>query len=300
MAMLASIVACTVVIAADREQCERNEDCLGRGLSANAVCVESVCRNPDPAPPSAGGTDTDVDAAPLDPQWGCLGNVPEGPAREPDVPVRYLARFQVSPGARPLVDMPVNICGLTDTACVAPLPGSPVLTDSTGLADITLFSGFQGFLQLGAYDGGPADLMPAVYYLLPVPDKAAPPVEARMVVLVTNSTLSLLAASVEKEIKPELGHIFFATADCQGNPAANVALRADTVTASTVAFYSDSAGTPSLTQAKTSSIGAGGFINLPLGPISITVSRDTGQQVSRRNVLVKAGTVTNILLGPTP
>ncbi|HVH42041.1 MAG TPA: hypothetical protein VM925_06845 [Labilithrix sp.] len=299
MAMLAGIVACSIVIHADREQCARKEDCLGHGLSANAMCVESVCMIPDAsAPIDTGGPEPDVDSGPVDPRWACIGNVAKGPSREPNVPVHYLARFELFADAGPLVGLPVSACNNTDSLCAAPIDGTPVLTDSAGFADFNLFSGFLGFFQMGAYDGGPADLMDHIHYVLPQPDAdAGPPVE-QSVVMFTSSQLTAFAAGFAKEVKPELGHIFFTAIDCQGNPAADLTLKSDTVTASTFLTYSDADGTATLTQGKTSARGTGAVVNLPLGAISMTLSRETGQQLGRRNVLVQKGKVTTILLGP--
>ncbi|HVH44679.1 MAG TPA: hypothetical protein VM925_20140 [Labilithrix sp.] len=304
MCTLSGVVACSFVVGYDREQCITNTDCLNRGLSARAICVDQVCTEPPVTPPTDAAK-VEVDAPPEDPVWGCLGRVPPLPNVERTVPVHFVAQFQTLAGD-PLAGLSVKVCNQLDVQCAAPHEGTPQLTNSEGLLDVTVYSGYRGYLDVETeLDGGAfSTFMPSVSYIQPIPDKAKPPpgdAGARFPTrLLTKEEVKYYAVVAGEEAKDEYGHLLYTAFDCQGNLAADVVLKAETVTADSAIFYIDEEGNPSLTQGKTGRSGAGGYLNLPSGSVGMTLSRSNGARIAQQNVIMRPGTITYTLFEPSP
>ncbi|HVH42402.1 MAG TPA: hypothetical protein VM925_08660 [Labilithrix sp.] len=239
--------------------------------------------------------DTTTDAAG---PWGCLGKVPALPAEDPNTPVHHVRRFVGLLDLKPLSEVPVRACVPSGVECLE-LAGSPKATDANGTVDVLLYRGFRGFLDIAAPAKGP-DLVPGRIYLGPDDEASKSGVPPWPSAIPTKSELEFSAASAGKQIRPEYGHLFFLSLDCQHKAAANTVARVEPIAADTFTFYVDSAGTPSLTQAKTSSTGVGAFVNLPVGGISVTFSRDDGTRIGERTVIIRAGAITYLPLAPTP
>ncbi|MBX3232163.1 MAG: hypothetical protein KIT84_19390 [Labilithrix sp.] len=175
--------------------------------------------------------------------WACLGR--ETPIEPVVVPYRVHLRRLVPPNP-PLVGVPIKACDVFDAACTSPVD-VPARTDETGRLDISLTSGFRGFLEIEAPPTQP-DLVPGIIYALPVPDKSAPKNEIRTFSLPTKSELAALVGDI---VSPDHGHVFVATLDCDEAPLAGVTVQAEPKAPETVAYYLDAVGTPSATQTKT-------------------------------------------------
>lgn len=118
--------------------------------------------------------------------------------------------------------------------------------------------------------------------------------------MLTEAELEYAAGTVQRSVKPEYGHLFFSAIDCQTRSAANTRVQSETVTADTFTYYTDSKGTPSLTQDRTSTSGNGGYLNLPVGTLKVTLTLDAGRRVGTYDVVIRAGAITYLLFGPTP
>lgn len=158
--------SCSVVVDADRQQSAAAKDCENRGLGPNAECRASICVAADAVTVDSGA---DADAAEEDPMWGCLGNV-RWPEEEPAVAVGYAARFEGAITQQAMPGLPVRGCRVTDPDCAAPVAG-PAATDAEGIVQLSLYSGFRGFLDIQPTEAFPS-LMPSRLYALPIPDKA--------------------------------------------------------------------------------------------------------------------------------
>lgn len=110
---------------------------------------------------------------------------------------------------------------------------------------------------------------------------------------------NLMAAVLQLEVKPELGHIFALAVDCQGKPASGVSLKLDTVSTETVAYYMNGS-LPSRTLSETGVAGEAGFINAPPGFVTITTTVSGVGRVSTLTVLVRPGHITYVPLAPSP
>lgn len=294
-AALLTLVACSIYVDTDRDQCTRDEECRGRaGLSANAVCSNRTCTEPQPALDSGA-----VDAPPEDPVWGCLGKVPPYPESDPTAPVSFQLGFIDVVSRRELAGLGVKACASTDRDCAAPLVGSEAQTGADGIANVAVHSGFRGFLRIDTSQAG--DLVPSLLYVQPVPDKARPegyPTEVWG--LVSKSSVVFIASSAGKEVKPGLGHIFFHASDCSGKPAAGVVVSVSPITASTFVYYLDSGGSPGLTQQSTAALGIGGYLNLASGTVTLTYRREDGVFIGSEEVIVRGDEITYVRPLPLP
>lgn len=275
---------------------------MGRGLGGQAVCVARVCTEPVERSRDAGAVDADVegvDALVADPVWGCLDNVAPPAEPEPATPVRFLTRFQGILSTAPLVGLPVKACLATDLACAQPY-ASTITTDA-GVAAFTLYHGFLGYVDVAPSDDNP-DIIPALYYVRPVPDKKVVVSEELVPTanLVKNAEFAFLTNSIGKQVKTQYGHLFFGALNCQGRFAANAVLRAEPISSDTFTYYTDAAGTPSITQDKTTESGNGGYINLPPGEVTVTLRLDNGRRIGEHKVVIRKGTITYLPVGPTP
>lgn len=299
LSLAVGAVACSLATGADRVQCKSNADCIQRGDGTASICQQQVCTSVSPSEAElvvdGGGRDARED----DPVWGCLGNVPPSPTPDPSTPVGFYTRFQGILTASAMVDLPVKACLLSDENCVTPFATGA--TDAQGIAGFQLYEGFRGYLEIAPSASDP-NVMPAIHFVQPVPSKAVAVSAERppALNLVTKTEFAYLSGSVSKEVDPEYGHLFFGAVDCQGLFAAEATLRPDTIGANTFSYYTDSAGTPSLTQGKTTVSGNGGYINLPPGKIHVVLSRVNGQRVGEQDVIIRKGTISYLFIGPSP
>lgn len=296
---MSSGVACSLIVDSGRDQCVSNDDCIGHGLAAGAVCVDSVCADPT-TPSNEASSDAPTDTEPPDPQWDCVGAGLPAPASEKVRSVHFYAKFQQLSGRLPIEGLGVKLCGQLDVACSSPLDPVPAVTNDAGIVDLLVVSGFRGFMEIVP----PSDrknLMPSISYVQPTPDKAdPPPMEPKTATtLLTKDELVFFSAAAGKEVSEENAHVLYAVLDCQGNFAAGVSLKSQTVTASTVEFYLDSSGNPDLVAKSTNEAGSGGYLNLPTGSVTLVASRlrrnGSRQEIAQQNVVVRKGTVTYTL-----
>ncbi|HVH45668.1 MAG TPA: hypothetical protein VM925_25110 [Labilithrix sp.] len=284
---LAIGAACSLVIDSGARQCVEDADCA---VHAGAVCVAAVCVERDVPEASA----PEVIPEPIDPTWGCLGRVPPPPVEERSAPVQYPLRFLNAISEQPQTGLPVVACEADDIECTKPIAGPQMTTDPEGYVTPVVWSGFTGYFQITPTEAVP--VLPSLVRAFPIPDKAVtlPPWPWS---LFTRDELSFIAASFGKTINYEEGHVFWFSTDCSGKPAEGTDGSVETLTPDSFKFYTDASGFPSLTQHVTSTNAVGGFLNLPVGPVVITVRRE-GALVSKRTVFVRAGWLTYAVLGP--
>lgn len=298
LSTLAVAAACSLAVDADRKQCRTTADCIGRGLPSNAVCSASLCTNPLTNQPLIGTSGDAASDAPTDPIWGCLANPRPLPPEEPSAPYQYVTGLVDLVTNERIVGAPVKACKDDDPSCEAPF--ATTVSNEEGAVDLQLYSGFRGYLEVGSSDSTPS-LMPTLIYAQPIPDKhTAKTAITYLRFLLTTGAFTYVAGSANKTVNPEYGHLFFMATDCRGLASEDLIARVETVTAETSTFYTDSSGTPSLTQAKTTKSGNGGYLNLPVGPLTVKLSRTSGAYVGTAQATIRKGTITSLTLGPTP
>jgi hypothetical protein len=318
------VASCSLLFDATGEQCTRDADCAARGGAfasmrcENRVCVASGLDGASEAAPPVDASDA-ADAAPVDPVWGCLGNVKASPSTNPKVTVRVPLLDLLTKG--PVTDVKAALCAKIDVNCATPLGVSQPGAD--GVLNLTLDSGFDGYVVVtpvlpdagaGAGDAaadeagadaalgdGGLDLaalhVPALVFFNP------PIVEDRTyinIMLLTGHAITALVAANGYALDPTLGAVFMDAVDCAQKPVSDVAVTLDVTTPTTHGFYFVG-GIPSLTAGATDATGYTGFINVTPGARTVTAQVKSQQRaIGRVSVFAKPGFISYTAMAPSP
>lgn len=290
--------ACTFLLDSERVQCRNNVDCAGRGI-AQAVCSEGVCITN-----ATSSVDSGQDAAPVDPQWGCIGNMPADPPEDRAAKVDMGFRFLDGLGTAPLPGAKVDACEKDDVTCANPI-GSGI-SNAEGAVSIPVFTGFKGSFKIDEDAGaGNRELDPQYLSALPTPgitrDAGFGYASYIGVWPVFRKGDFKTIAAVSGGGLPEDGaaHVLFIAVKCDGTRGAGLTVSPDTRGPKTYGFYTDSNNTPSLTLPATESEGAGGYINLTPGEITFTVRRvEGGPLVGVHKIRLRPDTLTLVTFAP--
>lgn len=284
--------ACSVALAVDEHQCERDADCKARGsafknthCSEQFVCVKNKKTN----------TNTDDD-----PRFACANDEPASidTSREVGVEIRFA---DSATGSAPS-DLAVRLCATTDPNCEAPrstLSGETsdegdgyVKLSADGALTGTVEYGFEGFFETtgGGYDK-------TLRY-------TSPPLSDDSVfdqILLKSSTIDEFAGLLGSEFKRDThGLVFVLAHDCERAALSGVRFTVDNEDDSTVPFYVINTA-PSTTADKTDALGRAGFLNVPPGITLFTAEwADTGEPIGSASVVVRAGAVTTVAVLPSP
>jgi hypothetical protein len=204
--------------------------------------------------------------------------------------VRNISDRSAIPGAT------VKVCALTDLECATPsFQAQSAAAD--GHVDLELPMtpgvGFEGFLDVSG--GGVHGTM---YFPRPPVAEATP--DARNILVFTDSLFNLFVGLAGATADPTRGNIALVATDCSLNGAAGVRLTASTADAMSTQNYTVN-GFPSSTATTTDASGAGGFINLPVGPVVMTAERASPAAfIGSLTFPIRANTITSSQLPPTP
>lgn len=231
--------------------------------------------------------------------WACVGHVewPEISIQTQNLTVQFK---DVLTGATE-DGITVSMCGGTDTTC--PEPVSSKQTDAQGYVTLNdpLWTdqslGLNGFLDIQS-----PDLYPTlIYWGFPLTE-----VQGAIAVPIPAFSLEDWSLIWQGGLDPTRGVILAVAVDCFGSPAPGVALTlssAPDAGAPNVFYLSGSSPTIaiSLTDTTTESNGTGAFVNVPPGPVDVIATpAGIGRPSSRVSVSVRAGTLTEVSLAPTP
>lgn len=287
-------ISCQAIVSSNVVQCRKDGDCAARGPSfAGMRCESELCRIPGTT------SDAGVEAGPVDPKWGCLGNVPAWPKQSTSEKVGYSVRFKRLLGGT-LANLHVLACASVDPNCTAPV--AEVDTDANGDGVLQLPRHFRGYLHAPSPPTSFPDMAPALLAIYPPPavDLPAPQPGAEPTLL-SIAELNYLLSQVKSAADPNLGHILGLAVDCTGATTAGVSARASVKDVKTVQYYYDGNDIPTLTGQETDSTGHVGFLNIPPGLDDLDLQVPSlAKKVGTYPVLVKKGTVTLIPLGPSP
>lgn len=300
-ALVSLVAACQALVSSDVVQCSSDADCTSRGGAfAGTRCQENVCTS-STVVTTDGGVDASVDAAPVDPKWGCLGNV-QWPAQSATEKVKFRERFRRLLSPAPVVGLKVKACGPLDPECVSPFAQGE--TDANGDVVLDLPKHFRGYLHMPAGPDSFKEMAPTILAVYPPPDrdsdlKSDPDVPKNGVSL---AELDFLLAQVKSATDPNLGHIFGLVQDCKLQRTAAVAVKANQSDPKTVQYYYEGNDTPNITRKETDATGIAGFLNVPTGIVTIETSLPAqgGRRVGTYSVLVKKGSATILPMVPTP
>ncbi|HMA96563.1 MAG TPA: hypothetical protein VKP30_27950 [Polyangiaceae bacterium] len=296
-ACLVTTEACTFALNHER-QCSHDTDCKRFGTSA--VCVQGACHDSSATGGGGGGDqtkETSVEGS-TDPGWSCLGKVlwPSKQASSIKIAMSFFDFVEQTPVT---TDFTVRACSKMDILCANPI-GPAVAPDATGIASITVPSGFDGYAEIVGSIAAGAETpkyVPSLVFFNP------PPIEDTnntMTAMFSPEALDVLAESNGNTIDPTLGSVFFGTIDCNGKLGAGVSVEPDrTVEATRRFYYID--GLPNFAAVATDAAGYGGLINLPSGTIRLYAKlAATGQPIATVSVFIRAGHISQVDVIPAP
>lgn len=253
---------CSLVVDADRQQCETEADCsrLGPDLE-DGVCVDALCRTRP------------------DPRWDCLEEpvafVPPAQARvRVVVPIVDAVTNQAVPGVE------VMACGTLDSECVMPL--ATALSNQQGQAEFQLAGGFNGYLRCQA-----PGIFPTLYFF------GAPLTRD------TTALVNVVTPEVVRGLEARDGIVTLAgrsrvvvdVFDCTGAPAAGVQINVpEGDAATTVGYMVDGLYPPS--QSETSASGVARILNIGEGYVTLNGRLADGRTIGSAAVLTLQGFVT--------
>ncbi|HEU4578284.1 MAG TPA: hypothetical protein VFS67_08520 [Polyangiaceae bacterium] len=245
---------------------------------------------------SSAANTTAIDALTAEPghDWSCVGalNLPPMVARSTANAARLVQSIQILSlvtGAVPK-DVSVRACAQRDLECNNPVSPSVPL-DAQGYADLSLYDGFDGYLEIQ----GPEIVSTILFY------QDALALDARRdttpLGVVERDRLPMLTAAIGSQQEPQLGLVYLRAFDCQNEPAVGVRYRIDR---SSVPFYFV-AGLPSGTSTETERSGLGGFINVPTGIAVVNAELSSGAKpiALPKSLLVRANWMTGLRILPS-
>jgi hypothetical protein len=243
-----------------------------------------------------GGGGPGCGGAPPDTGWDCLDKVGLACSGVLTFPFK----IENDPGTiSPAVS--IKVCQRTDDGCSTPTATfAPELP--AGVFEVPVNYDFTGYLAFNTliYKETLIELGPLTTLSRP----------QRPVFLATqadfNSALDTIMPTPPTPIDEVagLGHLFVLLTDCAGAPVPGMQLSADEKDGATELLYAEN-GFPMFQfrtdMPATNASGLAGFVNLPVGPVTVRATRysDT-KPVGTATVLIKAGAITVLHLGPTP
>lgn len=267
-ALLAGLqAACSMMVDADRAQCESDADCMtGPAALAAGACVEGLCE--------------------ARAEWGCGATLDAATLAAEGVEVA-LPVVDLAPRA-PGASVEASLCHKYDVSCEA--PSLTMRMDESDELLLHIEPGFDGYLSVRG-----DELVPTLYFL------SQPLVTGERLpalTLLSPALLDALALEMHVTLLPDRGLGLFTIQDCSGTFSSGVAFEAQPADEGTVAFY-DVDGLPTASATSTGRTGSGGFINAPAGPLTVTARLETGAlPVASASVLIRPGFVSHGRLMP--
>jgi hypothetical protein len=244
--------------------------------------------------PVSGSCSTECEAGN---HWSCVGHVqwPAAKSRQRTITVGFVD-FIASQGE---TGVAVKMCAPQDPTCIMPIDqgvtdgGLVTLTDRTGATNGGTF-GLEGFFDLSS----PSLFPTIVYWGFPLSEThglLATPIPV-FEALELPAVVALAGANVT--LDPGRGHLAFLAIDCFGNQAVGVTFSASPVGDAQL-FYG--AGQTLSSTGPTDKSGSGFYFNVPPGSVDLYATPlATGVTASHLSVSVRAGTITEVSLAPTP
>jgi hypothetical protein len=304
-----ALVACSLLVPLDEQQCSADGDCAGRGAGfADTTCVNHLC--------VATGIDASVDTGADGPgdaadassndagPWSCLGQPPQIPDPKARVAITLTLFDALKPittaGAQGGTDLQVisytpasgislEACNVLDPQCASPVTPL-VVSDDAGVAHVNVPGDFAGFFRLSG-----AGYLPSALYPGPVLADASTGSVPTAMLKKNDTQLLAVAIGVPLETDPDagVGHAFFQVFDCFDRQAPGVVFTLDVDGGSqTVQWYTKN-DLPSTTAKETDTLGAGGAVNVPAGALTVTATlAATKQTLGTVNTVITAGGTT--------
>jgi hypothetical protein len=254
--------------------------------------------DPNAGTMNAAGTSTtnlEIDALAAEPghDWSCIGALSAPPmvTRSNANAARLVQSLQILSLAKGTVPAGVTVraCAQRDLQCTNPV--SPTVSlDAQGWADLSLYDGFDGYLEIQ----GP-EIVPTILFY-----QDALSIESRRdttpLGVVERALLPMLTSAIGAQQDPQLGLVYLRAFDCKNDPAIGVRYSIDRAS---VPFYFV-AGLPSSAVTETESSGLGGFINVASGiaVVNAALSNGTKPIALPKTLLVRADWMTGLRIIP--
>lgn len=283
-----STEACSLTLGLGEDQCTTTADCTKRGF-AGSHCEQHVCVS-DSTTQSSSSSGTGG-AGGSDPAWSCLPGF-----MTPVAAVKYPVEFQIVMavgGALPS-DLVVKQCSSFDSACTAPID-SNVMLDVDGKHTFMVDASFgNGFLQITS----PSEATYPTLAFFGAPTTIPPAIE--IIRLTTPAQLNGLLTLTNISQDPNHGISIVLTSNCLDQRTDGVTLKSTAGSdALTVGFYFNGQY-PNVMATQTDAEGAGGFVNLKPGIVTIESGRfSTGEFIGKVSFQVRPKTISYVPLAPT-
>lgn len=269
-----------------------NGACSSRVLSVLTVLVLSnACTKFASEDDTPGDTSSQllVEGAPGT-DWSCVTDAPAPPVTIDDTrSLTYGLSVVNFVGDMPLPGVQVRTCYRADVACASPAVG-PLLTDDNGSVSISLFEGFNGYLELTS-----ERFLPTLVFF---PDawslELLGQLEQVPIALLAPEALVAFGASARVPLDVTAGIVTMNTFDCGGPFAPGVRLELDSEGIA-YAFVDD---LPVPNQNVTSAQGNAGFVNVPPGIVVVTALAGD-EQVGLESMFVRSGWVSSGTIIPS-
>ena len=311
---------CSFLVDVGKDQCARNSDCEGVGLSG--TCEQGVCvALEEPEPPAgagssgAGGVDAGVDAAPPPNDDSCLGSLScEGDKicfKDQCVVERDVERFVCDPtepeeldlvpfempvvefvSEQPPKNMKALACRPNDVSCADP-EGMFEDKDGRGVIRMELPRGFDGFLEVTSDDA-----LPALWYFT---KPLVTTTRSKTLRVVAPSSLMLLAAVSGLSTDASKGLVILEAFDCNKVAVGGVHFAESKRTALPFYIVNGIPNTESTVTVRNEmdDEAPGGFVNATPGFTRFTASIGIeGPLLGEFNANVRASTVTYLDIHP--
>jgi hypothetical protein len=259
--------SCSAIVSdVETSQCAKDSDCSARGLSG-ATCEDSVC-----VVPSASEDPYECSAA--------------APSSAETVTFTFSAGY----AAAPEVPSPFTIvaCHRLDIECDSPLTDPPVMANAGVPVAIEVKRGFSGYFKIEN-----ADTVPARYFMgQPLTRDAT----GWDLTIASPAIVSALGLATGTTIDVGKGVIIVAVRGCDGARVAGAVASNSLSDANTVGFYFASMF-PERTLSSTTSEGAAGFVNVPVGSALIG-AKASGHSFEPSAVLSEGGWISYVEVFP--
>jgi len=294
-------LSCSLVVETSSKQCSQDSDCpkLGKAF-AGSVCQKNLCVTQ---------CTVDADCAKLGGAFAedvCQNNVCVAPVQDPlvcktpDAGAAQTAKFTFTiaftapmPDAQPF---DIVACNRLDVNCDAPVTDH-VTAKAGDPIELDLPVGFQGYLQIKSDSA-----LPAMEFL------ARPIVEDTAgwnLTIATKSTVTGLGLATGTKIDSSLGTVIVIARDCNRMPLAGVQTSIDVTQGTgdggpdtTVGFYFANMF-PNKSQTTTTSEGAAGYVNVPLGSALLGATIvDSGKMLSPTSAVSRGGWLSYVEVQP--
>jgi len=255
--------ACSLVIDADRQQCDVDADCARLGSEfEDGVCVEALCRvRPDP-------------------RWDCLDEEPTALAVSVPERIRVIVPIVDVVTGEQVPGVEVMACGALDGECVMPLAAG--VTNQRGESELQLPGGFNGYLRCQA-----PNIFPTLYFF----GAALTEDSVALVNVVAPAVVQGLESQAVDVTVPGRSRLVVDVLDCTGAPAAGVRVSIPEGDAATIVGYNvDGLYPPS--QMETSNSGVARVLNVAEGNVTITGRLADGRVIGSAAVLTRQQFVT--------